>query len=1637
MNSNKIFMNEDLISEFIKECTKIFNEIKKKNNSEINKSLDSCMTNLISLKDKISTKNNNLISSIKLLSTESFIKAINHIIVLKYSKFFYNILIILKKYIEYNLYSKEKSSDIIIILKSFYDNPKINNECLKKILEIVQTYIFSDYFEIKYESLCIIYILLLKVFNMINQNKNKDFKNPIRLLFTTLTDKIYISENIFAINKITQLIVTWFKLCISENKENKNQEIINKDINEDIFNEILGIIKKRKNNIYIQCLSLELLSQGFSDLKCQKKDDKDNLENNELDNLIKTQILTSLLTNINKIKNNYSLSEDEHNYLNYIKICKFLKILLFNYNLNYDIIQSIIEIIKDKQNRQNKIFWKIYLSYELLTQVISNHDLLTKIYLYNKEYLNNIFLTLYDVFDEFNDMIKDINTNKNIKRNIYENKIYLEGDEIFIPKEENKKYYKNLINESVQILIESLIKINDLNKGFVDNEIFCIICGYVRDLIFKLFSNEFNNFKGAGFEIIKDSHNEFVKYINYLKSLIILYHKINNLQKENETIKLLCNLALDFSDNSNHNEEKNIFFALYLLDLMKEVKILNKDSFIILLQTIEVFNRKYNYLKLNEYIKKDIYKMINDMNINLKTKNKTIKKKSKIRIEIKIKDENDESNKNEIIEKIEIQKNNKKLEIKEEDKENTYKNKLCREINDLFLDKKIYNFESIKYIIDAICSCIDLSIQKMKDNFNKVDIFEKNDLNKDNKIINQNYDEKYNNFTFEINFYFSKILSLTLLYLDNIYILFEPFISVVNKLIDNKLMIEFSVDVLCAVIPEILLKYKNIKSSINKNINEENKIWINEKWQKVLFSPLLTLLSQPDLFSLLKPKIFIAIEKIIQKSGNYIDSYGWDSILQACTILSNYNKENTFIIIKEILNVYNGYLSIFNITPLMKLLKLFICEEKDKNINFSSIELFWSCAKIIDDYKQEKKVINDNEKLYFINSKKEKEIKIFCEDLFINLFSYLIEINTISNIDIRKSELNIFTEIFVSKMNSLSKDNCLKIIIDIFFKTFVTNSDKYISDNKNMETEKIVEISLLCIIKIIKEYLNENEKEYDIYELYINKIIELIPFCSNLLITDILKSLVEIKTSKNSNIPLIETKIENFFKILSLISSYLKGKNFSLDKNNKSKIYRLFKSILSYLNYIPDKEVYSNENIKTIFDILDSLLSHVCELESTLLKSKPRKILDLENDIFVFVEKIKIDKNFKFNYFFDKMNLDLKNPHSEAICRRSFEGINNLINIKIKAKTIFGIKTEEKDIICKYIEKIENIMKMRNNDEAIEFIFNSSTDKNNIKDEINFDKYLENFIKIINEICKNFFEIREDEKNMNEKNKNDIINNIYDIFSLILHLFELMFKQSITRYQTINQSYNFIINELYQKMDIVSANFIINKLLYYIFFIFGKENKDLYEKIENKIMHVIKLISDISYEYIINFGDTSYISLNQFFINELFKLCKYKTNEQIINEIKQFNIKINEEDYIQKYIKISKILTNLLIQKIIDILKKYREDEKKIGDMPLNRGRIYEIISLLNNIKDLEIYPYFNDLNKQGLLLEEQNENAIFYDAISKSKKMHLFYIQPILNDFIFSKENSIKSLIKEIFNEITNIINLPKLINFDESINK
>ena len=975
------------------------------------------------------------------------------------------------------------------------------------------------------------------------------------------------------------------------------------------------------------------------------------------------------------------------------------------------------------------------------------------------------------------------------------------------------------------------------------------------------------------------------------------------------------------------------------------------------------------------------------------------------------------------------------------------RSKLIDGMNTMFIDSKNLNFEELKYIFEALLSCIESSIKKKEEDLTnkKNEIIEKESSQKSSKNKKENKTSKTdtNNeeeedieiiFDYKIIFFFTKILTLTLLNVDKIYILFDPFVSVINKLVDNKLKVDLCIDMICSLIPSVLLKHEKIELNINENINEENKIWVNEKWQKLLFTPLLNILSQSNLYDLIKIKIFVDLNKIIQQCGQNIDLFGWESIFQLFTILSNFDIENTFLEVKQILNDYNVYITLFNIIPLMELLKTFVFNENEK---FSSaIELFWSCADIIDDFKQEKRKIKENEKNIYNDLLKGKEINLYCDEVFTKLFSHLISINKDKRIEIRKKGADVFTEIFVSKMKVINPESNLKIINDIFYEMFSSNADKYRSNNSNTDLEQNLQNSIINFIKILKEFYKENESENELFDKYVNKIIEIIPVGSSHLNTDILKSIGEVKAKKDKNMPMITTKLDTYFKILSIIKDYIKSPNFSNSQLDKESTFKLYNGILSYLNAILSDtehlEIFSDENnLKNIFNVINTLFESVHSMESKDLEENPRKLLDFENDIFSFLEKIPLENISIFNSIIDKITIDCNNPHSETICERTLECVQNMICNSQNDINKFGLKKEEKEIFEKIVEKLKEIINLRKNNEVIEIMIETSVDKKNLKDGLTFDLFIRTFVKIIDKMCENFIKYKESVKDEIKEGKKEIINNIYEIFSLTLDLFEVIFKQSVEGFDSIKKSYLPIVNEVYQQMEIESISFIINKFIFYILYILGDEDPEILEKLKEKIINNIKLCCDISYNND-TIKDISQDILNQVCVTELFELCRYRSNEEILSNIKNDKIKINKDKFINNTIKIGKICTKFLIQKMIKLLKNYRDDEISLGDLPMSRARTKEIIILLQNIKKLEVFPNINLIENNE---EEENEKnkenkdeITVFDIVSKTKKIHLFYLQPILNDFINTKEKDIRNLIRELFQEITNIIGIPKL---------
>ena len=280
----------------------------------------------------------------------------------------------------------------------------------------------------------------------------------------------------------------------------------------------------------------------------------------------------------------------------------------------------------------------------------------------------------------------------------------------------------------------------------------------------------------------------------------------------------------------------------------------------------------------------------------------------------------------------------------------------------MFIDSKSLDIGCLKYIIGALFECLKM---KLNNNDNNEKESEKEEI---------------------IIFLLTKVLTLSLLNIENVFILFDDYlISIINLLIEKKILLNFTVNLICSIIKEILINHTKIETNIkekDKNSNKDNNWWLNEKWQKKLFAPLASFTSEHNLLELTKNRLFICIKTIIQQSGNYIDIFGWESILKTCQILINFNIEEVFLIIKLILNDYNAYLTIFNVTPIITLLSSFISYQKDTNICFNSIELFWSCANIVEKYHKGKIHIDEFQQKIFQDLLKEQKIENF--DIFYN-----------------------------------------------------------------------------------------------------------------------------------------------------------------------------------------------------------------------------------------------------------------------------------------------------------------------------------------------------------------------------------------------------------------------------------------------------------------------------------------------------------------------------------------------------------------------------------------------------------------------------------------------------------------------------
>ena len=244
----------------------------------------------------------------------------------------------------------------------------------------------------------------------------------------------------------------------------------------------------------------------------------------------------------------------------------------------------------------------------------------------------------------------------------------------------------------------------------------------------------------------------------------------------------------------------------------------------------------------------------------------------------------------------------------------------------------------------------------------------------------------------------------------------------------------------------------------------------------------------------------------------------------------------------------------------------------------------------------------------------------------------------------------------------------------------------------------------------------------------------------------------------------------------------------------------------------------------------------------------------------------------------------------------------------------------------------------------------------------------------------------------------------------------MIIRQRDSLFKNMKKSHKELVSKSSSEMKISIINFIVNILL--------PNSLHISKQMQIRLLILLDIGSSLESESNNESSGSVASSISKVCISNLFELCRFKTPEVLKREINVQNF--NPDDYVKIKEKIAKMCTPILIKRCKEILKKFLSDEIKSGAMPLSRSRLEDIKYVLDKLKKLEIYPDYNKIEdmkekKDENKIEENNEQQEIIGFILKKKKSHLISLLPLLSEFITTKENEIKILVKDIFKIISN----------------
>ena len=420
-----------------------------------------------------------------------------------------------------------------------------------------------------------------------------------------------------------------------------------------------------------------------------------------------------------------------------------------------------------------------------------------------------------------------------------------------------------------------------------------------------------------------------------------------------------------------------------------------------------------------------------------------------------------------------------------------------------------------------------------------------------------------------INFNLIKILCLTIININRVHLFWDTIIDTVNLLCSNSInnrfsntLSKFTIEILTQIIITIILQYKQT------NLN--NNIFSNKEIQITIFKPIYSFLNRHHNISfVLEP-----LQKILEKCSIKLNGLGWNSFINILNnILSNgkvdsQQCENVFKIVEQIFNEYAIYLNIFNIEPILNVLEIFSVSKDNNNICYSSISYFWQCANICEDYQKEKRIISPEEMELFDGKIKynNKEEKLdYLNNIWKDIFFKLININNDERFEIRKSGINVFSQIYVAKIKPMNilidKNKKIKISAEIIYELVYEIMNKNIKNyiNNQEKFEDTIVLTLQSIGKIIKCFFEENkgddyfEENNKILSIFINKCLDLMKKNSPLISSNILKCIVDLEFLDEK---LFIESLSSNWEILNEIGKFIEDENLFINNYSKTVIYK-------------------------------------------------------------------------------------------------------------------------------------------------------------------------------------------------------------------------------------------------------------------------------------------------------------------------------------------------------------------------------------------------------------------------------------------------------------------------------------------------